>query len=189
MKLFQIIAATIVIFLSGAITGGIIVKRNQTAIQPAPVSHRIENPRPEASEVRRVSLSENVPNQGPRFNQIKNVTVPSRMAENLARGRVMFMERATQQLDLSEEQRTKIAGLLKDSHKRMRSISEGIAPDVKNEVRETTQAFLGILSEQQRRRFLTMARSRIGGPGPGVPPNRMQGPPKFKQFENQSPIN
>ena len=70
----------------------------------------------------------------------------------------------------------------------MRDLSEGIAPEVKKEMRETYQSFIGILTEEQRKKFLSLTRSRIGAP---ISPNggRFQGPPKFKPFDNQSPVN
>jgi hypothetical protein len=118
---WKVILATIVIFGTGVITGGLLVRH----------AERI----PTARHPRNAS--------------------PTRTPAPASAGglRLEFLRRAQRELDLTAPQREQIDELLKESQNRIRELNEPIAEAMREELRQTKDEFLEVLTEQQRTRF------------------------------------
>ncbi|MDA7916508.1 hypothetical protein N9B94_04665 [Verrucomicrobia bacterium] len=197
MKLLPVISATLIIFGTGVITGGMAVKHFSESVEmPAPVSHRVE-PYPTVSIPPASIGFSNQETESPTRPMQEGMRRPapqgirghkpeegrthftSRMNESLVRGRLQFIERTSRLLDLSEQQRSTIRDLLKESHHRMQAISAGIAPNVRDEIRKTHLALMAELTDSQKRRFLKITRERMERPQGGKLSRDTIDPPKY----------
>ena len=148
MKIFQVILATLVIFGSGALTGALIM-------------NRIHGPAPDAvpPPYRPVVIRSNMPTAQPVALRTNTPAWP-RGADEVAQRRVQYLERIAPQLELTEAQKTEIAEILKESHQRIRALSESIGPDVRKEIKETHERFQKCLNNEQRVKFRELNRAR-----------------------------
>lgn len=130
MNTWKVILATIVIFGTGVVTGGLLVRQ---VGQAHPVRVR----------------------PGLALERERHPTPPS--AGGL---RIEFLRRAQRELDLTVEQREKVDKLLKESQERTRKIMEPVTPQLRREVEETRVQFLRALTEDQRARFDEMMKQQ-----------------------------
>jgi Spy/CpxP family protein refolding chaperone len=78
----------------------------------------------------------------------------ARPATGFAGGmRLDFLRRAQRELDLTPEQRQQIDQILKDSQEHTRKVMEPIAPELRQELHRTKEAFRAALTPEQRARF------------------------------------
>ncbi len=90
--------------------------------------------------------------------------------------RVEMLKRLTRSLDLTQEQRAKIAQILQESTERTRILNEVLEPERRAETRKTVDAIRAELTPPQRARFDELLRQkRKGGGGekrrPSAPSN------------------
>jgi Spy/CpxP family protein refolding chaperone len=74
--------------------------------------------------------------------------------------RIEFLRRVQKELDLTEAQRDEINKILKDSQDRSRIIMEPVAPQLRQEVQHTREAFRQVLTPEQRKRFDELLRQQ-----------------------------
>jgi len=171
VKIYHVIAATLLIFASDMVTGGLFVR------------HLRESDAGTAKEASRESrivtpIVSSFPERQPIAIQESSTSprppLMGRMSANLSRSRLQFIEKATAELELSEIQQGRIRQLLIESHRRMLELSRSIAPNVRDEIRNTHQAIMAELNQQQRLEFhrLTVERFQsIRPPRPSAKPD------------------
>lgn len=64
-----------------------------------------------------------------------------------------FLERLERQLDLSGEQKRRVAEIIKESHLEARELHEELLPRVENQLEQTRQRIMEVLTPEQRARF------------------------------------
>jgi len=128
VSVWKVILATVVIFSTGVITGGLIARKTYA---PAPP--------PE------VHSTTNRPSQGFR---------PDR------RMRRDFIERVSEELDLSPEQRQEVEAVLSESQQRTRKLWEEISPQMRAEFEATQDKIRALLTPEQQQQFETMLQRR-----------------------------
>jgi len=121
---WKVILATMVIFGTGVITGGLLVRETQVIKRPKQVRPATTNHPP----------------------AVQNVT-PSQMQ------RLEFLVRANNELDLTPEQRERIERVIREGQERTRELWESISPDVRKELQLVRERIKAELTPEQRRRF------------------------------------
>lgn len=166
MNSWKVILATMVIFGTGVITGGLLVK-NATGNQSA--------------EPRKIVVRTNLPPV--------NVTPPQLT-------RMEFLLRARNELDLTPEQHERIEKIIREGQEKSRKIWDGVAPELRKELQSVHEKIRAELTPEQRRRFEQLLknsprgnpnlpqnsppqpgerlrdRQRLGAPGEPRPPRR-----------------
>jgi len=146
---WRVILATMVIFVCGAITGAVLVRISNptvhltTSVEPAPAL-----PSPAV----------------PPANALAGATNPSVVTRTnivwapFQAQRVAFLRQAANRLNLDQQQRERIAGIIKESQERNKLLWEQIAPQMKAELKRVTEEIRQELSPQQQRRFTELLR-------------------------------
>lgn len=133
MKEWKVILATLVIFGTGVVTGGLLVHlTSQKPVRPRPLANQ-GTPLPPLRDTGKES-------RNPSLDQRKE-----------------YLSRLTRELQLSSEQLEKVEKILKDSQVRTKAVWESVQPRMQEEVRKTKEQIQGVLSDEQRRRFDEMA--------------------------------
>jgi hypothetical protein len=127
---WKVILATMVIFGTGVLTGGLLVKN---AMGP----NRLRNPRNVA-----IAATNNQPNLAPMQLQ-----------------RMDFLLRVRNELNLSPEQHTRIEQIIRDGQERSRKLWEGVAPQMREELKSVHEKIRAELTPEQRRRFEQLLRN------------------------------
>jgi type IV secretory pathway VirB10-like protein len=176
VKYWNAILAALAIFACGVITGGLVVshvyKSNPTPAQagiatsnlPAPAPAPVPPPTAPTVEARPVA---------------KDRAPVKKSFERVAKSRVEFLERISRGLNLSEEQRDRISGILRKRQNRVKKISERVGPEIRDELKLANEEIRRVLDSDQRRRFERMHRMRLQqlrqlAPQGGAQPTRKQ---------------
>lgn len=130
MNTWKVILATMVIFGAGVVTGGLLV-RNTRIITP--------NPPPAAAT------------QQPR---------PFFQGGPAGFVRVDFLRRAERELALTGEQRDQIDQIIRESQERTKKLMEPISPQIREEMQQTKDKFLAVLTPEQKARFEEMLKQQ-----------------------------
>ncbi len=165
VTLWKAALATIVIFVCGLITGVLVERqlgpRQEAALEPAGAALMTTNPAaaPSLPVVTRT-----------------NVVWASAQAQRMA-----FLRQLVNRLHLQPEQRARIFDIIKESQERSRGIWEQIAPQMRDELKRTTEEIRSELSPEQQRRFNEMLRehrreARARMLGSNAPPMRPEPP-------------
>jgi hypothetical protein len=137
-----------VIFGTGVITGGLLVK-----ITSSPVRNR---------PPRNLAVATNAPAPNLAPGQLQ---------------RMEFLLRIRRELDLSAEQNDRIEKIIREGQDRSRKLWEGVAPELRTELQSVHTKIRAELSPEQRRRFEQLLRSapRPNQPEGGQPsPERLR---------------
>jgi hypothetical protein len=142
---WKVILATMLIFGTGVVTGGLLVRHSEANRPPRPPRNpgQVRTPQPLSPQVMRVE----------------------------------FLRRAEKDLDLTPGQHERVEQLLKESQDRTRKLMEPVAPQLRQELARTREAFRELLTPEQRVRFDEMVKHlqrpqrRPGGPTNTVPEN------------------
>jgi Spy/CpxP family protein refolding chaperone len=67
--------------------------------------------------------------------------------------RVEFLRRAERELNLTRDQREQVDKIIKDSQERTKKLMEPVTPKVREELQQTKDQFLALLTPEQRGRF------------------------------------
>ncbi len=158
VRYWNAILAALAIFACGVVTGGLVVshihKSNATPARAgiaepddlAPVPVPVPTKVAPTAEPQRISKGK----------------APIRQSiERIARTRVEFLERMSRNLNLSDEQRDRIAGIIRDRQDRVQQISDRIGPEIHGELRQANEEIRRLLNPEQRRRFERMHRMRM----------------------------
>lgn len=144
----KVILATMVIFGTGVITGGLLVKMTSSPPRNRPV--------------RNVAVVTNAP--------VPNVA-PAQLQ------RMEFLLRVRKELDLSPEQHERVEKIIREGQERSRKLWEGVAPEMRAELQSVHARIRAELSPEQRRRFEQLLRNppRANPPEGGQPsPERLR---------------
>ena len=158
MKLWKIILATLVIFGTGVITGGLLVgitdgirgyrhgsahnARSQPAPTPAPAAPVITNAPHERDPRMTLPLGLSPRRQFPKD----------------------FLERLDRELKLTPEQHKQIDQVLDEGQKRTKEIWDRIAPEVRQEMKNSREQILNLLTPEQKTRFEELMKPRGNKP-------------------------
>lgn len=176
MNSWKVILATMVIFGTGVITGGLLVKNTSGPVKDG--------------RQRKVANASGT-NQQP-----VNVTPPQ-----LAR--MEFLLRAHKDLNLSPEQNERIEKIIREGQDKSRKLWDSVAPELRKELQAVHEKIRSELTSEQRRRFEqllktaprqnnpenTPLRDRLRAGNPGEPQFNPNGSPRPLRRENPPPPN
>ena len=130
MNAWKFILATMLIFGTGVVTGGLLVRYSERIRPHQPKNAGIAHP---------------------------SQPIPSLSASGV---RIEFLRRMERDLNLSAEQRERIDGLLSESQERTRKLMEPVAPEVREELQKTKERFRAVLTPPQREVFDAMLKQQ-----------------------------
>jgi len=169
---WKVILATMVIFGTGVITGGLLVKNTATS-----------------GMARR-------PNAAVKTNLPPISVSPQQLS------RMEFLLRVRKDLDLSPEQHDRIEKIIHEGQERSRKLWETVEPDMRKELQSVHEKIRAELSPEQRRRFEQLLknaprpnnaennpqfRERLRQGNPGDPQSNPGGQPRPPRRENPPP--
>lgn len=171
MNPWRIVFATVAIFLSGTITGAVLVWVGTKTVMPAD------------AYVRKQPVLRPVPTPG----ELVELGRPEAVQQGLERRRAEFIRTAHWHLNLTREQRQKIDSILREAQERTRALMRDVTPELRREWENAYGQILDTLTPEQRekfqklvtRRFMQAAPDRPSGPrAPAVGPPPRQREPK-----------
>lgn len=74
--------------------------------------------------------------------------------------RMEFLRQAERQLELTQEQRSKVEQIMNESRQRTRQIMDKLAPELRDELKQTSLAIRETLNKEQREKFDRLMRNR-----------------------------
>lgn len=161
MNTWKIVFATLVIFIAGVVTGGLLVNYTSHDAQRQPDSTRRENP----------FRGGDFPG-GSRELRLPNPNNPQ--AQGLQRE---FLQRLNHELRLTPEQRERIGKIIAEGQQRNKELWDNLAPQLRREMQETKEQIRALLTPQQRVRYEELMRQRPARrPGETAPPERRRTP-------------
>ena len=189
MNTWKVILATLVIFGTGVITGGLLVTHSERVQQRQLwVQNRVERNRqlrPEFDGPNRQAPfeSESYSERGP-LEPRPNGDPAGRQQLNLipAALRMDLLQRMERQMNLTTGQREKIEEILRAGQERSRQIMEPIQGELQRQVRTTRDRIRDVLTDQQKPVFDDLMRPQRrmeeGPPGERRPPRQQPRPPE-----------
>ena len=162
----KIVCATLLIFITGIVTGAVLVRIGQGPKNRIP--RNMERP------------GNNIvaPSDNPQI----RTNPPGGMGPNgLANQDRNFVQMLERQIRLSPEQRQQIAKIMADGQDRIRQLRQGIEPDIRREVQRTHEEIQKLLAPEQQEMFQRLMRQRLrraegGGPNGERRPREMREP-------------
>ncbi len=131
MNYWKVILATMVIFGTGVVTGGLLVRHTQV-MRPPRSAHS---------------------SAGTNQTHTAAVSYPGGL-------RGEFLRRAQRELNLTPEQREKIDHILKESQERTRKIMEPVTPSLKEELARAKAEFNAVLTPEQQAQFAELLKQQ-----------------------------
>ena len=86
-------------------------------------------------------------------------------------GRVETINRTANQLDLTPDQRRRVAEIVRNSREQIADYFVILEPDIQQVFREMRQQIRSVLTPSQREEFEELVRKRMARPGPGPGPS------------------
>jgi Spy/CpxP family protein refolding chaperone len=121
---WKIILATMVIFGTGVVTGGLLVRHSQQS--------------------QRAWLRQTAQHQAVRL-------APT--AASSGGTRLEFLRRAERELHLTAEQRQQVEEILRNSQDRIKKLMDSVSPAMKDEVQRAREEFRAVLTPEQRQKM------------------------------------
>ena len=146
MNLWKVICATLVIFITGVVTGGLLVSYADRVSQ--------KNRRPFQHE--NVRLPANVPNPGPGINprdpaRLPNpANLPNRQRAGIS---LEFLQKLHAEIQLTPGQRERIEQIVTEGQQNNKAIWDRVAPEIRRENLETQRRIREALLPEQLARF------------------------------------
>jgi hypothetical protein len=159
---WKVILATLVIFVAGVVTGGLLVSYSDRAQQKQRRSFSRENPnRPMGS----------VPGSGPNLREAQRPPIlPNRLPHVLS---IEFLQKLDSELHLTADQRERIEKIIIAGQQRNKELWERIAPELRREIAESQKRIREELTPEQRSRFEELMKKRPPRKADeSVPPDR-----------------
>lgn len=162
MNTWKVILATLVIFGTGVVTGGLLVTHSERVKQrQAWQQNRIDRNRQPRAEIRE-------PNQPPPVDVSSPATGPAGRQPNAtsllpAMLRMDLLQRMERQMDLTTGQREKIEEILREGQEQTRQIMEPVHGELQKQVRATRERIRGVLTDDQQRQFDELMRPQRRG--------------------------
>jgi hypothetical protein len=146
VNLWKVIVATLAIFITGVVTGGLLVGYTDRAAQ--------RNRRPAAQR----EISRPLPNSpgagtfNPRDPQTRPLpnTLPNRLSRAIS---IEFLQKLDSEVHLTSGQRERIEQVIADGQLRNKQIWDRVAPEIRRENLETQRRVRDILTPEQLARF------------------------------------
>lgn len=151
MNTWKVILATLVIFVAGVLTGGLLVSYADHASQKFQRKQARENFRPPVN----ANPAANPRNPHP-FSNPSNL--PSRVTRGLS---AEFVQRLDTEVHLTSVQRERIEQIIADGQLRNKEIMERVNPDLRHEMMETQKQIRDLLTPGQRVRFEEVMKQRM----------------------------
>jgi Spy/CpxP family protein refolding chaperone len=129
VKEWKVILATLVIFGTGVVTGGLLVR--QTSLKQP----RAKFPPPPV-----------FPGAAAKMN-------PKDLRPGHEQQRIAYLRQLTDTLELAPDQAAQIGKLITDSQQRTRAVWETVQPKFNEEVRKVREQIRGVLTPEQRKKF------------------------------------
>jgi len=158
VKIWKVILATLVIFGTGVVTGGLLVGViGRINVHPrfAPLLDHAAHATP----------------TGPTANPDR-VVLPMGTPPRRALSKE-FLERLNRELKLSPEQRQQVEEILTTGQEHTKAIWEKVAPEMRAEMKETREQIRAVLSPEQNARFQELMKAR---PAKAKPEEAKQAP-------------
>lgn len=137
MRYWKVILATLVIFVAGGITGGLVVTQ----------IHRTES----------ATVTSNPTNFSVAPRSVVWPARPSPVpSTNLTHWNILkanYLERVARELDLTPDQSQRIETIISESQKRTKELSDAMAPKVREEVRRARERMRAELTPEQRIKY------------------------------------
>lgn len=168
MNIWRVIAATLVIFLAGVITGAIATNH-----------FHVRQPQAAAASAPTASLPEHA--LWPRT----STNVPPASTNAWRRLTTDFMASFGKELNLTLEQAAKIETIITDGQKRTKELSDQLQPKIRDEMKETRESIRAQLNPEQREKFDTLYRGKPAAKKPETPKKK---PVKKTSKGNGNPI-
>jgi Spy/CpxP family protein refolding chaperone len=144
---WRVILATLVIFVAGVVTGGLLVSYADRAQQ----KNRRFQPR---ENVRLPANANPSPFGGPRDARESQSRLPNPLQNRMPRGVSMeFLQKLDSEVRLTSEQRERIEKIIADGQLRNKELWERVAPEMRREMAETQKRIREELTPEQRARF------------------------------------
>jgi hypothetical protein len=155
---WKVILATLVIFVAGLVTGGLLVSYADRAQQ----KNRRFLPR---DNVRLPANANHSPFGTPRDPRESQPRLPNPLQNRMPRGVSMeFLKKLDSEVRLTPEQRERIEKIIADGQLRNKELWERVAPEMRREMAETQKHIREELTPEQRVRFEElMKQSRPAG--------------------------
>ena len=162
MNTWKVIFATLVIFVTGVVTGGLLVSYADRASQKNRPQRQREFGRPLA----------NNPNPNPTANPRAPTRPLNQLPNRVPRGVSMeFLQRLNAEVQLTSGQHERIEQIITEGQLRNKEIWERITPELRREMAETQKRIREILTPEQHQRFEElMKQSRPAGRRPNEEP-------------------
>ena len=147
MNPWRVILATLVIFVAGVVTGGLLVSYADRAQQ----KNRRFLPR---DNVRLPANANPSPFGSPRDARESQSRLPNPLQNRVPRGVSMeFLKKLDSEVQLTAEQRERIEKIITDGQLRNKELWERVAPEMRHEMAETQKRIREELTPEQRVRF------------------------------------
>jgi len=153
---WKVIFATLVIFIAGVVTGGLLVNYSNRALQK---HHRVwprevMNRRPDGKL-----------GAGPRDPSMREPLALSKGSGSMPKGlRMDFLQNLDREIQLTEEQRERIEKIIKEGQDRNRQVWNRVLPEMRREMQSTKERIRAVLRPEQLKRFEElMKQSRPAG--------------------------
>lgn len=167
VKYWNAILASLAIFACGVITGGLVVSHVYES-KPAPARAGIAQAEAEKSPVPPSVPAQSAPKPEAEASKISQFKAPVRQSfERIAKVRVDYLDRISRNLKLSDDQRDKVAKILRNRQNRVKQISDRIGPEIQGELRQANDEIRRLLTPEQRRRFERIRRMHLQQKKPG----------------------
>ena len=137
VNVWKIILATVVIFGTGVVTGGMLVNHSDRVKQ---------------RQIRSLRSAAQPPQWTPPLREFPR-RADKELQQSLEQRRMEFLLRVTRELDLTLEQREHIERLVRESQERTRQLWQRVGPQMRKELADVREKIREELSPQQRKRF------------------------------------
>ena len=181
--MWKVILATLVIFVAGVLTGGLLVSYTDHTSQ--------KNHRQQAGKNFRLPVNTN---PAANLRNPQPFPNPSNLPNRPTRGlSAEFVQRLDTEVHLTAGQRERIEQIIADGQLRNKAIMERVNPDLRREMQETQKQIRELLTPEQRMRFEEVMKQRMQRRtdeplSPGSRPRDLRRPlPPRDTLENPQP--
>jgi len=150
---WKVIFATLVIFIAGVVTGGLLVSYADRAQQK---QHRVGS---RDAAIRRLDGRQpaaGLRDSGPR-ESLASSKMPGAIPKIL---RLDFLQSLDREIRLTEDQRRRIEKIISEGQERNRQLWSRVQPDIRREIQETRERIRAVLRPDQVRRYEELMKQR-----------------------------
>jgi Spy/CpxP family protein refolding chaperone len=138
---WKVILATLVIFIAGAITGGLVVSQSRSRDTMPPASVR---PAPQNTA-------------GTGTNGVRHIRLPAPRPGPLRKD---FVDHLQRELDITADQRERIEKIISEGQEQTKELWEHVEPEIFSTIVETKNRIRGELTPEQKEKFEELLKQR-----------------------------